>query len=79
MLKKPKYALGQVVEIKSDRGIKSGKIVVVDARGTSEQNDEPSYYICVETETMVYKHIHESQIVKLIAKHRKTARDRAPR
>ena len=68
---KPKYVLGQVVEFKSNRGIKNGKIVVVDARGFFGQNDETSYYICVEAETMVYKHIRESQIIKLIAKHGK--------
>ena len=65
MLRKPKYALGQTVVFKSGHGVKKGKIVVLDARGTFEQKDEPSYDILVGEETIVYKHILETKIVKI--------------
>lgn len=37
-------------------------IQIVDAYGTFEQDDEPSYDICVEEENCLYKHIRETAI-----------------
>lgn len=39
-------------------------IQIVDAYGTIEQEDEPSYDICVEEENCLYKHIREPDIVR---------------
>lgn len=43
---------------------KCGMIQIVDAYGTIEQEDEPSYDICVEEENCLYKHIRETDIVR---------------
>lgn len=43
---------------------KCGMIQIVDAYGTFEQEDEPSYDICVEEENCIYKHIRETDIVR---------------
>lgn len=39
-------------------------IQIVDVYGTIEQEDEPSYGICVEEENCLYKHIRETDIVR---------------
>jgi hypothetical protein len=41
---------------------KCGMIQIVDAYGTFEQEDEPSYDICVEEENCIYKQIRETAI-----------------
>lgn len=43
---------------------KCGMIQIVDAYGTFEQEDEPSYDICVEEENCIYKHIRETAIIR---------------
>lgn len=43
---------------------KCGMIQIVDAYGIIEQEDEPSYDICVEEENCLYKHIRETDIVR---------------
>lgn len=43
---------------------KTGVIYIVDAYGTFEQNEEPSYDIYVAEENCIYKHIEESAIIE---------------
>ena len=60
---KPRYNLGDMVNFVWDTDcIKNGKIYIVDAYGTFEQNLEPSYDILVEEENCIYKHICESEL-----------------
>lgn len=60
----PKYRHGDVVSFKDRQDEKKGKIVIVDAYGTFEQNEEPSYDILVEKpERCLYKHVAESCVI----------------
>lgn len=69
ILGKPRYHLGDVVEITYGlHNTKLGKVYIVDAYGTFEQNLEPSYDILVEEENCLYKHICESDVIRLIQK-----------
>ena len=43
-----------------------GIIQVVDAWGTFEQNEEPSYDILCEKKNCLYKHVLESEIIELM-------------
>lgn len=62
ILGKPKYQCGDVVEWRwGSNDKKIGKIEIVDAYGTFEQNLEPSYDILEENG--LYKHICESKIL----------------
>ena len=67
ILGRPKYTYGDVVRFKWNDGEKLGKVYIVDAYGTFEQNDEPSYDVRVEEERCLYKHIPESEVVELVA------------
>lgn len=60
---KPRYRHGDMVRIKWDDTEKRGRIYVVDAFGTFEQSEEPSYDIMVEEENCLYKHICESEVL----------------
>ena len=60
----PKYNRGDIVRIFNKHGVPvTGTVDVVDAFGTSEQRDEPSYDIEVKEENCLYKHILESQVI----------------
>lgn len=60
---RPKYHRNEKVRIRWADKEKIGKITVVDAFGTFEQSDEPSYDILVEEDNCLYKHICESEIL----------------
>ena len=60
---RPCYHREDMVRIKWDDTEKVGKITVVDAFGTFEQSEEPSYDILVEEDNCLYKHICESEIL----------------
>ena len=57
----PMYKRKEHVFIKTS--MKKGKIMVVDACGTTGQRDEPSYDVYVDEDHCLYKHIRESEIV----------------
>ena len=60
----PQYQHGEEVSFKVSQGIKRGKILIVDAYGTFEQSEEPSYDILVEgAERCLYKHVTESCVL----------------
>ena len=64
-MKAPDYNLGDKVYFYiEDEPVREGVIFVVDAHGTFEQHEEPSYDIMVESENCLYKHIRESLILK---------------
>lgn len=60
----PKFKRNDMVVFKFRDDEKCGMIQIVDAYGTFEQDDEPSYDICVEEENCLYKHIRETDIVR---------------
>lgn len=66
MIGKPLYKLGQCVEFICNRKTRIGEIEIVDANGTLEQNEEPSYDIFAAEENLFCKHIRESDIIKII-------------
>jgi len=61
MIGKPKYKENDVVSFKIGNEVETGYVYIVDAYGTFEQNEEPSYDIMVEEGAMpgLYKHIRE--------------------
>jgi hypothetical protein len=63
MLSKPMYHCGNYVTFRVTAEEKVGKIDIVDAYGTFEQAEEPSYDIFVEKENCIYKHIRESAVI----------------
>lgn len=63
VLGRPKYHYDDIVQFSHMDTIKAGRVVIVDAYGTFEQNEEPSYDILVEEEKCLYKHVMESLIV----------------
>lgn len=65
ILGKPRYRIGDIVSFTARDGIKEGKVLIVDAYGTFDQNDEPSYDILVESENCLYKHVIESEVKKI--------------
>ena len=64
ILGEPKYTYKDIVRFSFKDKIKEGKISIIDAYGTFEQNEEPSYDIYVEEENCLYKHICESDIIE---------------
>lgn len=60
---RPRYHRDEMVRIKWDDAEKVGKVFVVDAFGTIDQNEEPSYDILVEEDNCLYKHVCESDII----------------
>lgn len=58
----PKFKRNDMVVFKFGDDEKCGMIQIVDVYGTFEQEDEPSYDICVEEENCIYKHIRETAI-----------------
>ncbi|MDO4647099.1 MAG: hypothetical protein Q4B26_00515 [Eubacteriales bacterium] len=69
MIGNPKFKQEQQVKFtfESQEGVLKtyeGVVYVVDANGTSEQQEEPSYdiFALVEGEKILFKHIRESQV-----------------
>lgn len=60
---RPRYRYGDMVLFCGSDAEKVGKISIIDAYGTFEQREEPSYDIFVEEDNCLYKHISESEIV----------------
>ena len=60
----PKYCYGDKVHIIGRNGsVVEGIVEIIDAWGTFEQHEEPSYDVMVTNENCLYKHIRESQIL----------------
>ena len=60
---RPRYHREDILRIKWDNTIKIGKICIVDAFGTFEQSEEPSYDVLVVEDNCLYKHVCESDIL----------------
>lgn len=60
MLGKPKYDYDDNVRFIINGKEVCGKVAIIDAYGTFEQDEEVSYDILVESENTLYKHIRES-------------------
>ena len=59
-----KYHRGDIVRILNRHSEpKLGVVEIVDAYGTFEQHDEPSYDVFIKEENCLYKHILESRIL----------------
>lgn len=61
----PLYKHGETVKFRLQGGEKIGRILIVDAYGTFDQGEEPSYDIMVDEERCLYKHIVESEVIGL--------------
>ena len=59
MLGMPKFRKGQSVEFTISGKLVQGRIAIIDAYGTFEQDEEVSYDI-FSTDNILYKHIRES-------------------
>ena len=51
------FKVGELVTFQWDNTLKDGIVLVVDAYGTFESPNIPSYDIMVENENMLYKHV----------------------
>ena len=49
-----------------EREMVEGVVEIVDAYGTFEQDEEPSYDLYSKERKMLYKHIRESEIIKKV-------------
>ncbi len=59
-----RYQRDDIVEFYArDNVHKTGVIRGIDAYGTFEQDEEPSYDIMVEGENCLFKHIRESEVI----------------
>ena len=62
----PKYAYGDIVSFSlPEYGTLSGKIIIIDAYGTFEQSEEPSYDLIADDtdgQPCIVKHIRESAL-----------------
>jgi hypothetical protein len=65
MIGRPKYKWREVVSFKWRNTVVTGQIQIVDAYGTFEQGEEPSYDIMImyEGSECLVKHVRESWIV----------------
>ena len=68
VLGSPRYHREDIVRIKWDETEKIGKVFTVDAFGTFEQREEPSYDIFVEEGHCLYKHICEADVLGKVIK-----------
>lgn len=68
VLGRPRYHREDIVRMKWDETEKIGKVYIVDAFGTFEQSEEPSYDIFVEEDHCLYKHICESDVLGKVIK-----------
>lgn len=67
---KPKYKRKDVVQFVLEETVYQGTVDIVDAYGTFEQNEEPSYDILTPNfrngETYLVKHIRESSVISTL-------------
>jgi predicted HicB family RNase H-like nuclease len=63
MIGKPMYQRGNCVIFNINSELKFGIIYIVDAYGTFEQKQEPSYDLFIDDMSCLIKHIKESQLV----------------
>ena len=68
MIGRPKYKIGEEVSFKLNEKIYTGKVYIVDPRGTFEDNSDVSYDIMVngfskKGEECLVKHINERLII----------------
>lgn len=63
-MKKPDYTYGDKVQFNFQDKVLEGFVEIVDAYGTFDQSEKPSYDIMVEEENCLYKHVRESCIIK---------------
>lgn len=72
MIGKPKYERGDIVKFTFRKpGVavdKVGYVYIVDAYGTFDQTEEPSYDVMVDMDHCLYKHIRESEITLVMKK-----------
>lgn len=71
MLGKPKYKENDTVSFYmeprspfSEKTLIIGKVFIVDAYGTFEQNKEPSYDIMDKEHNILFKHVRESCLIE---------------
>ena len=72
MLGQPKYERYDIVRFNFCGEVKEGYIYIVDAFGTFEQEEEPSYDILIVggSNQGLYKHVRESRVIEKIGKHK---------
>lgn len=66
MLGQPKYKRGDTVSFEMRGEVVAGEVYIVDAYGTFEQNEEPSYDVMIvqdHSEKCLVKHVRESWIL----------------
>ena len=63
MIGKPKYEHNMGVVFMFNDQLITGRVAIIDAYGTFEQNEEPSYDIFCDDDQTLYKHIRESKII----------------
>lgn len=73
-MENPKYTYGDRVKFKIQDRVETGVIEIVDARGTFEQNDEPSYDIFIEKQNCLYKHILQSSVLEKVGESKRVNR-----
>jgi hypothetical protein len=66
MLGKPKFNLNDVVSFSLCGKKKQGIIYIIDKYGTFFDKSDVSYDIFVEEENMLYKHINENFVEKVL-------------
>ena len=67
---RPKFKEGEKVAFTfGNIATKEGIVYIVDKYGTFDNPTDVSYDILVESENMLYKHITESKVSKVITKH----------
>lgn len=59
-MKQPDFKRGDVVQFTWNDMVKQGEVYIVDAFGTFEQQEEPSYD--VRTDEGLFKHLRESEL-----------------
>ena len=62
LIGQPVFMRGEMVNFYWREIRKTGEVQIVDAYGTFEQNEEPSYDVYVKEDNCLYKHIRESSL-----------------
>lgn len=71
MIGKPRFKTDDIVAFKMDDTVYTGSVYIVDAWGTFEQDEEPSYDILVDNykgNMCLFKHIVESALSEVSTK-----------
>ena len=65
----PKYDYLDIVRFEGYRdSVATGVIAIIDAYGTFEQNEEPSYDIFIKEDNMLVKHVRQSHVLEKVGK-----------